>query len=87
MIAILLVTLLMAIGCGRLPNLALALICIVTLVTLEPALVEAHWGAYLAALSVMFAALQCLRSAPMTQRQPVRVLWKMPRLTVAIAFA
>ncbi len=87
MLAIIVVSLLLLAGYDRLPNLALALLALLTFAVIEPALLASGVGAFLVAGVFLFAALQWFCPALMDGVKPVKVLWVTPRFTLALAYA
>lgn len=91
MVAILVVSLLLIVGVGRVHNSfhtsLFALLCLSAFVAVDPSLLAATWGAYLATFAFLFVAIRWLYPAVLDGVKPVRWLWFTPRFVVAVAYA
>lgn len=87
MLAIAAVSLLLLVGMGRIPSLALTLLALLLFVAVEPALLASGLGAFVIAGAFLFAATQWLCPALLDGVKPVRVLWITPGFTLALAYA
>jgi hypothetical protein len=87
MLAIAAVSLLLLVGIGRVPSLALTMLSLLVFVAVEPALLASGLGAFIAAGAFLFVAVQWLCPALLDGIKPLRVLWVTPRFTLALAYA
>lgn len=87
MLAIAAVSLFLMVGYDRLSNLVLALLALLTFVSIEPALLASGAGAFLLAGAFLYVALQWLCPALVDGVKPIRLLWVTPRFTLVLAYA
>lgn len=88
MLTIIVVSLVLFVGVGRLPALVLAMVCLSAFVAMEPALLGATMGAWVMAGVALLGGAKWLQSPTFGgESKPVRVLWVTPRFTLALAYA
>lgn len=87
MLAIAAVSLLLLVGVGRVPSLALTLLSLLVFAAVEPALLASGLGGFITAGAFLFAAVQWLCPALLDGVKPLRVVWVTPRFSLALAYA
>lgn len=87
MLAMIVVSLLLIVGVGRLPAIVLALGSLSVFAIVQPVLLGAGIGAFVVAGAFLWMAVRWVYPAMTEGVKPVRVLWVTPRFTLAMAYA